>query len=105
MDHWRPIAAFLEAHDYPPLQSPQDEHPPGFGKIASHWYGEREGGWQVVVHSTKRRDDGWSYNVAVERDAPNWVSWFHNAETGARLRHVGLNGDRLANAFRLKGGS
>lgn len=99
---WQPAAAFLERHEYPTGKAPQDHHPPGFGKITSHWYGEREAGWQVVVHSTTRRADGWSYNVAVERREPHWVSWFHNALTGARLRHLGLNGDRLAHAFGLK---
>lgn len=98
---WKPAPAFHEAHVYPALKSPRDAHPKMFGPIVSHWYGEREGGWQVVVHSTGRLPDGWSYNVAVERKAPHWVSWFHNAKTGARLRHVGLNGDRLAHAFGL----
>jgi hypothetical protein len=98
LDHWTPIAAFLERHAYPPGNAPQDHHPKPFGPIKSHWYGSRSG-WEVVVHTTKRLPDGWSYNVAVERESPHWVSWFHNAKTGVRLRHLGLDGERLAHAF------
>jgi hypothetical protein len=101
-DHWHPIAAFLERHEYPPGKAPRDHHPAPFGKITSHWYGEREGGWQVVVHSTARKPDGWAYFVAVEREQPNWVSYFHNSRTGTRIKHLGLNGERLAHAFGVR---
>lgn len=98
---WTPVAAFVEQHEYPEGKGPQDVHPQGFGKIAHHAYLERDG-WQVVVHSTERRGDGWSYCVAVERKEPKWFSYFRNHKTGARIRHLGLHGERLAHALGVK---
>ena len=89
-DDWRITDPFIERHVWPAGCSPRDHHPKHFGKLTSTWYGcRRDGSMRVVVRSTKRLEDGWSYNVAVERDRPSWVSWFHHAPTGKRIRHLG----------------
>lgn len=85
---WQPSIAFVERHIWPRGGSPKDHHPKHFGKLSSEWFATKDG-MQVVVRSTKRLEDGWSYNVAVERERPAWVSWFHHAPTGKRLRHLG----------------
>lgn len=95
---WRSTAAFLVRQPYPKGKAPKDVHPEAFGKIVARSYLDR-GGWQVEVLSTKRRPDGWSYVVVVDRAEPNWFSYFHNAKTGTRIRHLGLNGQRIAHAF------
>lgn len=83
---WQEAASFVDRHLYPAGAGPKDVHPKAFGKLERHWYG-RHGDLVVAVHSTERRKDGWSYNVAIERDRPEWLGWFHHV-TGRRIRHA-----------------
>lgn len=99
---WRPVAPFDVAHPYPTGQAPRDHHPPGWGKLERHEYGELGPGRQrVVVHSTKRRRDGWTYHVAELAHFPGWVAYFRSP-TGTRVEHARSGdtlGDQLAQAF------
>lgn len=81
----QPVPPFEVAHQYPPGQSPRDEHPKAFGKLVSHRCYSIDG-VQVVVHSTERKRDGWSYNVVEQRSEPAWVGYYHHKPTGKRLR-------------------
>lgn len=81
----QPVAPFQVAHQYPPGQSPKDEHPPSWGKLVSHQCCSIDG-VAVVVHSTERRPDGWSYNVVEQRSEPAWVGYYHHKPTGKRVR-------------------
>lgn len=83
---WQPLAPFAVRHAYPAGQDPRDDHPPGWGKLELHSYGAIQGGWHVAVHSTRRRADGWSFNVAELQSQPMWLSYFHHLPTGKRLR-------------------
>jgi hypothetical protein len=80
-----PVPSFVVAHTYPAGGAPGDEHPPGWGPLVVRRCA-RFGLVDVVVHSTERRRDGWSYNVAEQRDVPAWVGYYHHAGTGKRLR-------------------
>lgn len=82
---WQELAPFDVAHLYQPGQAPADEHPPAWGKLELQRYGVLDG-TALVVRSTRRRKDGWSYNVAEERDRPAWVGYYHHKPTGRRLR-------------------
>lgn len=82
---WQELEPFEVAHLYPQGQSPRDEHPKAWGKLELRRYGVADG-TAVVVYSTRRRGDGWSYNVVEERDRPAWVGYYHHAPTGKRIR-------------------
>lgn len=79
------VPDFVVAHRYPEGQAPADEHPPKWGKLVLHRCC-RIDGLDVVVHSTARRADGWSYNVVEQRDRPAWVGYYHHQPSGKRLR-------------------
>lgn len=100
---WKPAPAFEDRHPYEPGDGPRDVHPRVFGKLERHWFGQQPPGLVVAVHSTRRRPDGWSYNVAIERDRPEWCAWFHHRE-GSRILHANSPGAvRLARLFRVAG--
>ncbi len=80
-----PVAPFTVAHVYPQGQAPSTEHPDRFGPMVQHRCFSIEG-VEVIVHSTERGRDGWSYNVVEQRDRPVWVGYYHHAPTGKRLR-------------------
>jgi hypothetical protein len=96
-----PCAPFKVAHVYKPGQSPKDEHPPKWPPL------KREltrfgtvGGVAVVVRSTPRRKDGWSYNVAEERDRAAWIGYYHHGPSGRRIRAANSpNAMELAQLF------
>lgn len=83
--HAQQVAEFVVGHQYAPGQSPRDAHPERYGPMVSHRCCIIDG-VAVVVHSTKRLRDGWSYNVVEQRDQPCWVGYYHHAPTGKRLR-------------------
>lgn len=101
---WRDAAPFKTSHVYEPGQAPKDFHPTGWGPLAFHRFGELAGRWRVVVHSTERRRDGWSFNVLEMEQFPAWVSYFHNARSKTRVQSH-RSGDaiagQLAQAFEL----
>lgn len=76
---------FAVGHEYPKGQAPSDEHPERFGRMTLHRC-FRIDGIEVVVHSTERQRDGWSYNVVEERARPAWVGYYHHKPSGKRLR-------------------
>lgn len=90
---WKRAADFLVRHVYPQGEAPQEHHPKGYGKLAtvSFYYDDRTGN-QVAVRSTRRRPDGWSYNVALQREYPEWVGYFHHAPSGRRVLHSSSRG-------------
>ena len=99
MLHWTETPPFEVAHLYPKGKAPGDEHPPAWGKLELRRYGIAEG-TAVVVYSTRRRRDGWSYNVVEERDRPAWVGYYHHAPTGRRIRAANSpNAMQLAQLF------
>jgi hypothetical protein len=79
------VPAFEVAHRYPEGGAPKDEHPPRYGKLVLHRFC-RIDGVDVVVRSTERNRDGWSYNVVEQRDEPAWVGYYHHKPSGKRLR-------------------
>jgi len=102
---WRRTAPFKVAHPHPAGHAPRDHHPPGWGKLELHHYGELGPGRQrVVVHSTARRRDGWRYCVAELASYPGWAAWFLAPTNGTRIEHARSGdslGDQLAQAFSL----
>lgn len=104
MMRWRPAAPFQTAHAYAPGQEPKDFHPTSWGPLELHRFAELPGGLKVVVHSTARRHDGWSFNVAELERYPGWISYFHNLKSGTRIQsHRSANeiAGQLAQAFEL----
>lgn len=81
----QPVPDFVVAHSYPEGKAPGDLHPPRFGKLVVHRCC-RIDGIDVVVRSTERQRDGWSYNVVEQRDRPAWVGYYHHKPSGKRLR-------------------
>jgi hypothetical protein len=101
----RHTAPFEVAHRYQPGQAPRDHHPAQWGRLERTRYlelGEKR--WRVVVRSTARRHDGWSFNVIEMADFPSWVSYWHNGKSGVRVQSH-RSGDavagQLAQAFEL----
>jgi hypothetical protein len=80
-----PVPDFVVGHTYPEGKGPSDEHPERYGKMVAHRC-YRIDGVEVVVHSTERQRDGWSYNVAEQRDRPAWVGFYHHKPSGRRVR-------------------
>lgn len=85
MTRWQPLPAFAVAHSYPPGHTPAEQHPPAWGRLEITRHGLADG-VAVVVRSTQRRKDGWSYVVVEQRDRPGWVGYYHHQPTGRRLR-------------------
>lgn len=86
---WSAAPAFKAGHEYPPNQSPRENHPVhGYGKLASAVY-MTDGVRTISVRSTDRRRDGWSYVVVACKEQPWWFSYFHHSRTGKRVRHSG----------------
>lgn len=81
----QPVSPFDVAHQYPAGGAPSDEHPERWGKLVLHQCYSIDG-VPVVVHSTERRRDGWSYNVVEQRDLPAWVGYYHHKPSGKRIR-------------------
>jgi hypothetical protein len=85
---WRAAPAFVAQHDYPPLQSPRENHPPAYGRLQRAIY-LTDGVRNISVRQTARRRDGWSYVVICCKEQPWWFGYFHHARTGKRVRHSG----------------
>lgn len=102
---WRAAAPFEPAHVYDEGQAPSDHHPAGWGKLELHRFGELGAlRWKVVVHSTARRKDGWSFNVVQMERFPAWLSYFHDSKSGTRVqshRSADHIAGQLAQAFEL----
>lgn len=100
----REIAPFETSHAYAPGQAPRDHHPEGWGQLEFRRYLELGGRWKVVVYSTPRRADGWSFNVVEMEQFPAWISYFHNRKSKTRVQSH-RSGDaiagQLAQAFEL----
>lgn len=84
---WSALEAFEVVHEYPPGQSPGENHPSAYGRL-EHARFMSDGQWSIAVRSTGRRHDGWSYNVVTCREHPWWFSYFHHERFG-RVRHSG----------------
>lgn len=104
---WRPSSPFRTAHVYPPGHSPREHHPPQWGKLELQRYGELgPSRLRAVVRSTRRRGDGWSFNVVELEQYPGWISYFHfRNERGQSRIQCQRSSDpiagQLAQAFEL----
>lgn len=102
MFRWEDLPPFPKGAVYAPGASPAEHHPAQWGKLERHRYGCLSGpggAWRVVVHSTRRSRDGWTYNVVELEAGPMWVSYFHN-QAGDRIEHARSgNAGELAQAL------
>jgi hypothetical protein len=97
---WQDVPAFLVRHVYAAGEAPRDHHPHGWGRLEFHRFGKLGNGWHVAVHSTKRRKDGWSFNVVELEARPIWVAYYHHAPTDKRVREANSpNALHLAQVF------
>lgn len=100
---WTPVAAWPDRHAYPEGQAPRDAHAAAYGPMVAHRYGlvsaPQITDAVVAVHSTARRSDGWSYVLVQLQAWPAWVTYFHHAPTGRRVRQDSGGPATLAHAL------
>lgn len=100
---WTPVAPWVDRHAYPEGQAPRDVHAEAYGPMVDHRYGmvdePRMRHTVVAIHSTARRSDGWSYVLVQLQAWPAWLTYFHHAPTGRRVRQESGGPATLAHAL------